>query len=101
MSAEAAGKSACATSLWVYWLGLPRADDNARFNAALDVLVEQIKGDRTVLAAILCGSLSHDAVWEKSDIDLALITSDDKKPDKADVALYADGVNVHAFLMPR
>src|SRR5436305_10021920 len=72
-----------------------------RFADALDALVEDVKADRSVLAAILCGSLSHDTVWEKSDIDLALITIDDKKVESAHLALNADGVNVHAFLMPR
>jgi predicted nucleotidyltransferase len=72
-----------------------------KFTQALDALVEQLKGDRSVLAAILCGSLSYDAVWAGSDIDLVLVTIDDKKVARSDVALYADGVNVHAFLMPR
>jgi len=54
-----------------------------------------------VLAAILCGSLAHDKVWAKSDIDLVLVTIDDKKVDSTDLALYADGVNVHTFLIPR
>jgi hypothetical protein len=72
-----------------------------KFTEALDALVEQVKGDRSVLAALLCGSLSHDAVWTKSDIDLVLVTIDDKKVERADLALYADGVNVHAFLIPR
>jgi predicted nucleotidyltransferase len=72
-----------------------------KFTEALDALVEEVKGDRTVLAAILCGSLSHDTVWAKSDIDLVLVTIDDKKVNRADLALYADGVNVHAFLLPR
>src|SRR5262245_1039115 len=72
-----------------------------RFTAALDALVGQVKRDRSVLAAILCGSLAHDTVWAKSDIDLMLVTIDDKKVDRADLALYADGVNVHAFLLPR
>jgi uncharacterized protein len=71
------------------------------FAAALDALVEQIKQDRSILAAILCGSLSHDAVWAKSDIDLVLVTIDDKKVDTSDVSLYADGINVHAFFLPR
>jgi predicted nucleotidyltransferase len=71
------------------------------FADALDDLVAQVKQDRSVLAAILCGSLSHDTVWAKSDIDLALVTIDDKKVETAHVALYAGGVNVHAFLMPR
>ena len=50
-----------------------------KFTAALDALVEQVKQDRSILAAILCGSLSHDTVWAKSDIDLVLVTIDDKK----------------------
>src|ERR671937_2025941 len=72
-----------------------------RFEQALDALVDQIRKDRSILAAILCGSLSHDTVWAKSDIDLVLVTIDDRKADRPDLALYADGVNVHAFLLPR
>ena len=71
------------------------------FAVALDALVEQVRGDRSVLAAILCGSLSHDTVWAKSDIDLVLVTIDDKKVPSGSISLYADGVNVHAMLMPR
>jgi hypothetical protein len=73
----------------------------ARFREALDALVEQVKEDRSVLAAILCGSLSHDKVWAKSDIDLVLVTIDDRKVEGGDLALDADGVNVHAHLVPR
>jgi predicted nucleotidyltransferase len=72
-----------------------------QFTAALDALVEQIKTDRSVLAAILCGSLSHDTVWARSDIDLVLVTIDDKKVEPGSLSIYADGVNVHAFMMPR
>ena len=72
-----------------------------KFSIALDTLVEQLKRDRTVLAAILCGSLSHDSVWAKSDIDLVLVTVDDGKPRSASLSLYADGINVHTILLPR
>ena len=64
-------------------------------------LVEQVKRDRSILAVILCGSLSHDTVWAKSDIDLVLVTIDDKKTGNAELSLYVDGINVHASLMPR
>jgi hypothetical protein len=79
------------------------ARDSAReaFTAALDVLVDQVKRDRSILAALLCGSLSHDTVWAKSDIDLVLVTIDDHKVKADGIALYADGINVHAFLIPR
>jgi hypothetical protein len=71
------------------------------FTAALDALVDEIKKDRAVLAAVLCGSLSHDTVWAKSDIDLVLVTIDDRKIENSGISLNADGVNVHAVLMPR
>jgi hypothetical protein len=71
------------------------------FTAALDTLVAQVQQDRSILAVLLCGSLSHDTVWAKSDIDLVLVTIDDSKVASGGIALYADGVNVHAFLIPR
>jgi predicted nucleotidyltransferase len=71
------------------------------FTAALEALVDQVKADRSILAAILCGSLSHDTVWAKSDIDLVFVTIDDRKVDRSDLSLYAEGVNVHANLVPR
>lgn len=72
-----------------------------RYMAALDSLVDQARADRSILAALLCGSLSHDVVWAKSDIDLVFVTVDDRKVETGDLALYADGVNVHAQLIPR
>lgn len=71
------------------------------FEKALDGLVEQVKQDRAVLAAILCGSLSHDRVWAKSDIDLVLVTTEDRRRDDVGFSLNADGVNVHALLISR
>lgn len=77
------------------------SDVKQRFTAALDALVEQVRADRSIVAAVLCGSLSHDVVWEKSDIDLVLVTVDDRKIEEGDIALFADGINVHAQLIPR
>jgi predicted nucleotidyltransferase len=71
------------------------------FAAALAAVIEEVKRDRSILAAVLCGSLSHDTVWAKSDIDLVLVTVDDRQVGPGDKALYADGVNIHALLVPR
>ena len=71
------------------------------YTAALDGLVEQVKGDRAILAAVLCGSLSHDTVWTGSDIDLVLVTVDDRKIETGSLSLNAEGVNVHSILVPR
>jgi predicted nucleotidyltransferase len=67
----------------------------------LDALIRQVEKDSSVVAAILCGSLAHDTVWARSDIDLVFVTIDDRKIPSGDIPLYADGVNVHALLVPR
>jgi polymorphic toxin system nucleotidyltransferase-like protein len=72
-----------------------------QFSRALEALIVKIKEDRSILATVLCGSLSHDTVWDKSDIDLVLVTIDEKKLSEEGLALYADGINVHALLMSR
>jgi len=79
----------------------PSGTIQQKFTEALEELVAEVKRDKSILAAVLCGSLSHDTVWAKSDIDLLLITADDKKTESSTVALYANGINVHALLMSR
>ncbi|MDX2043237.1 MAG: hypothetical protein SF097_18605 [Acidobacteriota bacterium] len=72
-----------------------------KFTEAINALIEQVREDRSILASILCGSLSYDKVWAKSDVDLVLVTIDDRKFDTEGISLYADGVNVHALLLSR
>src|SRR6476646_5237808 len=76
------------------------SDVQQRYERALDALVEKIKQDQTILAAILMGSLSYDVVWEKSDIDLVLIRQEGKQKIEG-CNLVADGINVHAVLTTR
>src|SRR5262245_46975706 len=76
-------------------------DERPAFETALAGLVERVKEDRSVLAAIIAGSMAHDTVWARSDIDLVLVTVDDRKVRSDAKALWADGVNVHAMLLPR
>ena len=71
------------------------------FEAAVDALVAEVRHDRSILAAILCGSLAHDTVWEKSDVDLVLVTIDEAKVAGCGISLNADGVNVHTSLITR
>ena len=79
---------------------MPR-DPQRTFTAAIDALVARIRPDTSILAAILGGSLAHDKVWDKSDVDLVLITIDEAKVSADGISLYADGVNVHAMLITR
>ena len=70
-----------------------------RYRKALLSLVGKLEKDRTVLAAILFGSLSYDEVWENSDIDLWIIMQDGQK--QGHVTLCEDEVNIQAQRIPR
>ena len=72
-----------------------------RFEVAFDRFVEQVKLDDHILAVIVCGSLSHDQVWEKSDIDLIVICDDDMKAKPRGLALVEDEINIHAEITRR
>src|SRR6185503_1793701 len=75
-----------------------------RFTAALDAFVELAKPEPYLLAIILGGSLSHDRVWEKSDIDLLVIgrdEKDDRTRECKSFSLVENGVNIHATLQSR
>jgi hypothetical protein len=71
-----------------------------RYEQALEALVEKVKQDQTILAAILLGSLSYDVVWEKSDIDLVLVRQEGKQKNGG-YSLVEAGINVHAIMTTR
>lgn len=76
------------------------------FQLALDALIEKAQQDPYIIAALLFGSLSYDTVWEKSDIDLILITTENLKTPKEQefahsFALTERDVNIHVALQSR
>src|SRR5688500_6198014 len=74
----------------------------AEYQLALDELVERLQSDPTVIAVVLMGSLAHDQVWEKSDIDLVIVRDDRKaRKGSAAAALTSRGLNVHAGMFTR
>jgi predicted nucleotidyltransferase len=84
---------------------MPASDVRERFEAAVEAFVERAKADRQVLAAILFGSLTYDVIWDKSDVDLILVTAE--PPSGAarfsaeGVALVERDVNLHAMVLGR
>ncbi len=77
-----------------------------RYERALALFLDQARADPYILAVVLCGSLAHDSVWEKSDIDLVVIckeksTGYEKKDSSRSFALVVDDINIHATLQPR
>lgn len=80
---------------------MPTAPDTQQqYQKALDQLVEKVQQDPYILAAILLGSLSYDVVWEKSDIDITLVTQEVKQAQTA-FSLVECGINIHAIVVPR
>jgi hypothetical protein len=83
------------------------ADTVRVFNEALESFEARIKQDRYIVAAILFGSLAHDTVWRKSDIDIMLVGRDGdlgpgaKGKEAREFSLVEHGVNIHATLFPR
>ncbi len=71
-----------------------------RYQEGLTALVNQIQQDSYVLAVVLCGSLSNDVVWDKSDIDLVLVVQETKQKTSG-LNLVVSDINVHAALVTR
>ena len=67
---------------------------------ALHSFVEKVRRDDVVVAVILYGSLAYDDVWEKSDIDILIITDEEKAANKGYYLLEGD-INIHAEVRRR
>lgn len=78
----------------------PAARRSQAHEEALQAFVEKVRRDSTVVAVILYGSLAYDDVWEKSDIDIMVITDEEKAASKGYNLLEGD-VNIHAEVRRR
>ena len=75
------------------------ANVKARYQAALDTFVAQVRQDGWLYHRGDPGrSLSHDEVWAKSDIDIGLNGRSDKQPERF-FCLLVDGINIRAWLI--
>jgi len=71
-----------------------------KYRAALDSFLAKAEQDPYILAVVLLGSLSYDVVWERSDIDLHVVTQDIKLRVTSH-ALVENDINFHASLSTR
>lgn len=81
------------------------SDVQTIYAEALDTLIAKVRDDNCIVAAVLLGSLAYDTVWERSDIDLLLVT-EETRPSKEGaqhscVSLVERGVTIHASLITR
>lgn len=85
------------------------AEKIARFQAALDQLIERVAEDRYVLAIVLVGSLSTKTIWHRESIGLWIIEADgvtrrlpsDGEDERIFRILVENDINLHAEVIPR
>lgn len=85
------------------------AEKVARFEAALQQLIERIAEDRYVLAVVLVGSLSEETVWRRESLGLWIIEADgvtrrlpsDGTDERIFRILVENDINIHAEVIPR
>lgn len=81
----------------------------ARFEAALNQLIERIAEDRYVLAVVLVGSLSLETIWQRETLGLWIIEADnvsrrlpsDGNDERVFRILVENGINIHAEVISR
>ncbi|MFW9909364.1 MAG: nucleotidyltransferase domain-containing protein [Candidatus Thorarchaeota archaeon] len=71
----------------------------ADYENAVDAFLNRAKSDEYVLTVALGGSLSYDKVWEKSDIDIILVTKDE--PYRTYRSFIEKDVSFDVFVLPR
>jgi predicted nucleotidyltransferase len=69
------------------------------YEKALNDFLERARSDEYILSVILTGSLAYDTVWEKSDIDVFVVTRDEIQ--KPMVGALENDVMVHLYLFTR
>ncbi len=85
------------------------AEKVARFERALEQLVQRVAEDRYVLAVVLVGSLSEETIWNRESIGLWIIEADgvsrrlrsDGKDERIWRILVEDNINLWAEVIPR
>jgi predicted nucleotidyltransferase len=71
-----------------------------KFDTAFNLLLEQLKSDKNILAVFVVGSYANGMVWEKSDIDLVLIINDDI-PLQDVMVINENNVTINTYLVSR
>jgi uncharacterized protein len=85
------------------------AEKVARFEAALNQLIERVAEDRYVLAIVLVGSLRTETIWHRESLGLWIIEADgvsrrlpsDGNDERVFRILVENGIDIHAEVIPR
>ena len=80
-----------------------------RFQEALQQFLDRIESDRSILAAVLVGSISDETIWRKESIHLWVIEADgvqkrlksDGNHEDIHRTMVEDDINLHLEMIPR
>lgn len=72
-----------------------------RYNSALEKFVEKVRRDSNIIAAFSYGSITNDNLWEKSDIDIWLISKENSKKVYKQYSLVEDDIDFQVELYSR
>lgn len=71
-----------------------------RYQEALVSFIQRIKTDKSIIAILVYGSYVTDELWDKSDIDLWLVGTDETRPFQP-FSLMENGIDLHAEVISR
>ncbi len=72
-----------------------------RYDWALDKFIEKVKNDGNIIAAVSYGSIVDGSLWEKSDIDIWLISKENSKKVYKQYSLVEDEIDLQVELYSR
>ncbi|MGG7165307.1 hypothetical protein [Clostridium ihumii] len=71
------------------------------YKSALEKFVEKVRRDSNIIAAFSYGSITNDKLWEKSDIDIWLISKENRKNIYKQYSLVEDDIDFQVELYSR
>ncbi|MFX0183482.1 MAG: nucleotidyltransferase domain-containing protein [Candidatus Hodarchaeota archaeon] len=71
-----------------------------KFDKALELFLKRIKTDNSILAVFVLGSYANGIVWEKSDIDMVIVTNEERVLQDL-IIIRENDVQVNAYIISR
>ncbi len=71
-----------------------------KFDKALELLMNRIKTEKSILAVFVLGSYTNGIVWEKSDIDMVIVTNEERVLQDL-IVVRENAVQINAYIMSR
>lgn len=78
-----------------------KLDINKKYKAALEVFIEKIKEESNIISVIAYGSVVNGELWEKSDIDIWLISKENSKKIYNQYSLVVEDIDFQVELYSR